>query len=326
MNEFAKQGGVEIAIQFLREGKIKDCIDYTNNLVSADPNDATAYGILGAAYAQIKDINMAIASFQRAIEISPTARTYFNLGKVYEDAGYQQEALQNYGLANQLDQTYKPANDAISRLSIAPQTNPTSQMPAPAPFEQTIDMGAPANYGPQPLTAVAEPTVYAEQTAQQPLQAEIPKFVNQSRPGGPDLRDLEMRTRANDAKAQAAHKKLMKSGLIYGMMVGSGGFIGVQLMLGMFTMFSLSGLIMAAGQGLVMGGIIGFWIGYTCGDDITGLKVGALFGALTRIIPGLFHFSDLGIGWLIVLGICGAFPGGIAGFIIGKIVENSIGD
>lgn len=320
MNDFAERASTDLAMQLFREGKVTECIECANKVISVDANDAAAYTILGAAYAQMRDGDMAIASFQKTLEIKPTPRAHFNLGKVYEDRGWLDQALQQYDMAVQMDQSYKQAIDAVARLTTM-QAQATQAIDA-SMVEQTVAMTA--NTGPQPLTGGSEQTVYSG-GAQPPLQAyEIPKFVNQSRPGGPDLRDLEMRAQSTEAKAQAAQKQMMKSGLLYGMVVGP---LGLMAAFGILHVFGAMGNILAVIiEGVVFGALVGLWIGFTCGDDIVGLKVGALLGGLAQGLPPLLHYSEAGLAGVIIGSVMGAFIGAVAGYFIGMMVEHSIGD
>lgn len=116
MNEFVGRATTEIAIQLLREGKPHECIACIDRVLQANPDDAMAYSVLGAAYSQIGDHGMSIAAFERCLAEQDSARGHFNLGKAYEEAGRVKDAIAQYHIAADMDPAYKLASDALDRL------------------------------------------------------------------------------------------------------------------------------------------------------------------------------------------------------------------
>jgi hypothetical protein len=113
---------------------------------------------------------------------------------------------------------------------------------------------------------------------------------------------------------------MTKAGVIYGAIAG----VFIWSILGipaLTTGHALSVLI----PGAIIGIIIGFVIGYTCGDEWTGLKIGAVIGALGYLLTVLPNISNIP-GVLIVSGLL--IRGGLMaflGWVIGIIVDRSIG-
>jgi tetratricopeptide (TPR) repeat protein len=119
MSGFVGRPSTDLAIQLLREGKVHECIECIDQFVTAYPDDALAYSILGAAYSQTGAHGMAIASFERSLAEEDSARARFNLGRAYEQAGRTRHALEQYTRAAEMDPDYKQAASALERLTAA---------------------------------------------------------------------------------------------------------------------------------------------------------------------------------------------------------------
>jgi len=117
MNDFAGRATVDTAIQLLREGKPHECIACAEKVISADADNAKAYSVLGAAYAQVGERGMAIAAFLQSLNIEPNARAYFNLGMAYEKSERLKDALEQYEHAVDMDPSYRAAAEAVNRLT-----------------------------------------------------------------------------------------------------------------------------------------------------------------------------------------------------------------
>ena len=324
MSNYVGRASTDLAMQFLREGKVHECIECADRVIAANPDDALAYSILGAAYAQAGDHGMAIGAFEHALAAQKSARAHFNLARAYEESGRLQNALEQYQLAVQMDHTYRPPAEALNRLSKAGVTAaPSSGSAAQAAPEAHLLAGddesePPATTGPDPPppapaeATVAIPTMAA--TIQQPAD----------QPQAPDLRSLEHRALDNEEKARRAQMEMTKAGLIYGVIAGPIGLMGGFFLLRVFS-FGLGGVATTLIAGVVLGAIVGLWTGYTSGDEMSGAKLGALVGGLGLGGLALPHYSDMGFGVLIIVMLVGAFIGAIAGFFIGMMVSNSIG-
>ena len=352
MSEFVGHATTDLAMQLLREGKIHECIACAEKVVEADMDNAKVYSILGAAYAQAGARGMAIAAFERSVAIKPSARGYYNLGKAYEQSGRMVEALAEYQRAVEIDPTYKAAVEALNRLSS--QDTPTNQANEYQPHILSGDDGpttstapdstdspessisTPPDYEPdhshEPVSLASEQDVTAEvddQAGHKPLDGLQPVGVPAApvpttpQPGTlPDLSNLEMRAQETERKAKEAAKNMMKAGMIYGMIAGPVSIMGASVIARLLFAANMS-ITFALVEGLVIGAIIGLWVGYTCGDDITGAKVGAVLGLLGHGLPSLIGGNDLGI--VAFYAVTGALIISMAGYFIGMMVENSIG-
>ncbi|MFP4299179.1 MAG: hypothetical protein ACLFT0_15260 [Spirulinaceae cyanobacterium] len=68
----------------------------------------------------------AIAHVKQAIGINPSNPAAFNLlGEILEFAGERLEALKQYRVAIDLDPTYEPAKDNLTRATRSPRSRPT---------------------------------------------------------------------------------------------------------------------------------------------------------------------------------------------------------
>ena len=124
MNDFLGHASTDLAMQLLREGKLHECIECAEKVISANTDDAKAYSILGAAYAGAGDQGMSIAAFEQSLALEPGARAHFNLGMAYEKSSRMREALEQYEYAVRIDPFYKQAAEAVNRLSKAGADSP----------------------------------------------------------------------------------------------------------------------------------------------------------------------------------------------------------
>lgn len=364
MNEFLGHASTDLAMQYLREGNLHDCIACAEKVVSGNPDDAKAYAILGAAYAQAGDKGMAIAAFEQSLAIEPSARAHFNLGMAYEKSERLREALDQYQRAVAMDPGYKGAAEALSRVTNLVGSGPPPPAYVPglphevsahllggdAPPEEMFTTPPPDAQQPPPQDMAGPPQSGQQIDPHAPHalgddQAYVPPahsrsghqtVVDDLRPVGiappppppaaapgrlPNLSDLEAKARANDAKVRQAQKQMIKAGLIYGIIAGT-------------IVWSVLGLAaIAQGQvlsviipGVIVGGLIGLGIGITCGDEMTGLKIGAGIGAtafLVSILPEITQIHPVAIiGGMVLRAAVMAF----LGYVIGIIVERSISD
>ena len=272
-------------MQLLRDKRLDECIQCLENVVEANPNDARAYSILGAAHAQMGDLDSATQAFQRALDIEPSPRAHFNLGMAFQDAGRPQDAIAQFEFAVQLDPQYKPASEAVARLKT--ETPPGSPATEPTVAVEPADPG----YVPPQVLA-----------AQQRLEAQKAHV---------------------EEDARHSQKETAKAGLIYGMIVGPLGFMGASFVMRLFVS-SAGGIIGVIVEGLILGGLVGLWIGLLHGDEMDGLKAGAVLGLVFSVILGLFQLHEFGLVVFFVQAIFGMGTGAIAGFVIGMIVTQSI--
>jgi hypothetical protein len=76
-------------------------------------------------------------------------------------------------------------------------------------------------------------------------------------------------------------------------------------------------------SGAIYGMLIGLWIGYTAGDEMAGVQAGATLAFLYGFASALITGDGIGIafGSGLIYGVLGL----VGGYIIGRLVESSIG-
>lgn len=294
MNDASVHVSIDLAMQYLREGKVQECIEYAEKALDANPDDARCFSVLGAAYTNLGDLEAAISSFRRALELAPSARSHYNLGTAYKTAGQVQEAEEQFRIAVELDQAYQLAVEALKQIQ-AESTPVEPVATTQIPTEPTVGTAPPP---------VQEPPAPPEPSSL--LQAEEVKYLEKER------------------KIREVHRQMTIAGLLYGIVVGPIGLMGAMFVFRFFMAVPL-GLLATLIVGVIFGAIVGFWTGYTSGDDMTGARNGALVGAIAQGGAGLAQISDMGIGYVIILAVFGAITGGAAGYFVGTMVENSIG-
>lgn len=310
MNDSAGRPSTDLAMQLLREGKIDECLQCLDTVVAAEPDNATAYSIMGAAYSKSGDNGMAIGAFEHAVSSEESPRTHANLAKAYETAGRTDDAARQYELAVHIDPFYQVAAEGLKRLRPSSGTDAATVMGAPA--EETTQ---PAHH--QLLTGEDETTPVGE-TELQPVG--VPVYAPPAQlHATPDLRDLEYRAKVNEEKAVQVQRQMMKSGLIYGVIVGPAGLLGALFLLRLFG-FLLNTWSAIIG-GIILGAIVGAWTGFTSGDEWSGAKTGALVGCIGQALLAIPYGGLV----MIVAGFSGAIIGTMAGYFIGMMVSNSIG-
>ena len=308
----------EEGLRLLRAVDLDACIECLNAVLEADPTDARAWSYLGAAQAQKGNLDQAIAAFQQSLALGPTHRAYFNLGRAYELAGRPADALSHFQSALQLNPNYALAADAINRISEPPegQADHDAAQPEQAPTEtgqtaDTEDTDAPA------ATAPAE-----QSTQDAPAPATNGKAV---------LSDSAVPAEAGIA---AEHKAMMKSGLIWGAIVGIVWTVAIFLVWSFLlpsapAAFSASkgglgaAVLILVCIGAAAGAVIGLSCGFTGGGEETGVKVGAALGLTGGAVVAIIGGSG-GAG--VALGLlAGALLGGAGGYVIGFLTDAGLG-
>ncbi|MEN6519922.1 MAG: tetratricopeptide repeat protein [Armatimonadota bacterium] len=325
-DDYTGPASEDIAMQLFREGKLKDCIKCTEKILEAYPDDAKSYSILGAAYAQSGNRGMAIAAFEHSVNIEPSARNHYNLGKAYEQSDRIREAISEYRNAADADPSYQPAAEALNRLSDQ-EAAPITEQPQAYPhhLDNQADTAATTQTTACTPADLSGAAPCSNKTAHTPLDdlqpVGIPSAPIPAAPQLPDLSHLEARGRESDEKARQAQRSMIKAGIIYGIIAGPVGILGAGFML-RFFLISMN-LPFLAIEGIILGAIVGFWVGFTCGNDMTGVKTGFLLGLLGHGVPALINGSD--ISAVLFQGMSGALMLGAAGYFIGMMVEHSIG-
>ena len=311
MESMAPNAAKAQALELLKQGQLDSAIGLLEGVRATSPDDPQLQSILGAAYAKKGDKLASIAAFEEAVRLHDTPKACYNLALAYEGARRMNEAVRQYEAAVRLDPSYQPALDSIARLRKQFQEEQARTQAAQAPA---------------PPPSVPDTTVYATPPAA-PYQPPPPQ-VN-----APTPMDLAER-RAREAQGVAdLHKQLTKKGLVYGAICGSvfillltffsrlflGGFVGAIPFNATGFLLYILGILLV---GAVYGAAVGWWVGYSESDG-AGWRAGAVIGAFYGVIAGIMAGGGLFV-LLLHLGIY-TILSGIAGSIIGRLVESSIG-
>lgn len=297
----------EDGLQLLKAGRVDEAVAAFQNAQQASPQDPQVHAYLGAAYNLKGDHERAVGAFEESLGLQKTPKAHYNLGLAYESVQRMDDATAQYRMALELDPSYAPAVEAMKKFDSAP-------MIAPEPTMVGATMPS-VGAGPEPTVMDVQPdfnAVFAQPTAPP---------------------DLSREAYEREQRFAEQRKAYIKSGVIYGAICGAGFLFALQLALTfLFGTLAMTygasagplivGLIISFVKGGIMGGIIGLWIGYTCGGDMQGLLAGALMGAVYALVTGLVA----GFGAFVILPMLWmAFLGAMFGYIVGKMVESSIG-
>ena len=122
-----------------KKGQLTELLRLAKNYTNQYPDAFIVWKILGVTAAQLRQKELAIQSFQRAIAIQPNdAETHFNMGNAFKDFGKLDEAVGAYETASSLKPDYAEVycnmgsvlkeqgklNDAIKSLSKAISIKP----------------------------------------------------------------------------------------------------------------------------------------------------------------------------------------------------------
>lgn len=113
------------------------------NVVREYPNAQMAHNNLGTIYAAEGLHDLAIRSYQRALDVRPTGQVYANVGKAYANAGQLENALEAYNASLQFNPINAPVllnigvahfklgntEDAITAFTQLARLDPTSPIP-----------------------------------------------------------------------------------------------------------------------------------------------------------------------------------------------------
>jgi TonB family protein len=196
---------------------------------SPPPPDSAFYRIQANAHIVKAEYKLAVANFDKAIELSPKeSMAYFNRGDSYEKMGDFQKAIDDYRKAYELDASNEPAKNNLQRL-LAEQSKklPKTQIkeavsvPEPAVASQTVALGQLKGYAVKLETPVYP--LNAQQfkiggavTVQITLDQEG-KVVSARASDGPSL--------LRSASEEAARKSKFKPARIGSLAVKATGFI-----------------------------------------------------------------------------------------------------
>lgn len=314
----------EEGLRLLKIGQIDDAIKVLEQVRNI-ADDAQVCAYLGAAYSQKGDKLNAVNAFEEALKLKETSKAHFNLAVAYEAVDRTGDATRHYQMAVGLDPNYAPAQEALKRYD-TPLTaattvvaEATQAMPAaPPPVSQTQSFA-----GPPPADPVTD--TMSDQLAD--------PFAQQFGPP-PTMEDVLARQMQKEQAVADSHHLMMKSGVIYGAICGAIFFVLANFAMKMLSPFGVP-LWATTGAGLLLytfivalfgaayGSLIGLWVGYTCGGESAGMQAGAAMGAVLGLLLGLLSRSILII---IIFAALFAIISGVAGMLIGRMVEASLPD
>ena len=300
----------EEGLRLLKAGQVSDAIGVLGRVIASDPNDAQAHMLLGIACQQGGDSPRAAHHLQESIRLREDPRAYYNLGQVYESSKRADDAKIQYRRALLLDANYANAKQALDRLEAPSKPTPvtvpgldqTQAVSPPPPMSQT--------------QAIAPPAPWARNRHPTDL---------------PAAHLLSSRTRSQEQlKIQEAHNELMRNGLIYGSICGAILFVLLGF-LGAFLAFAAvsrrlrgsfrSSSARSSRSDLRRGGRALDGIHVRRRD--AGRPRGG--GSEGRIHVGAGADRRDGRFCLVLHWPVGAIGGAVSGYIIGKLVDASIG-
>ena len=305
----------EEGLRLLKAGQLDEAIAVLEEVAKKNSDDAQLYMYLGAAYNQKGNRLRAVHAFERSAELEETPKSCYNLGLIYESLNRMDEAVRNYRNALNIDPSYAPALTAVKKL-------------------QDQYMSAHPEFQPQPPPNAADP----QATQSMPAQAGTATIQGPPPPGmpgqyskSPTQADLAAEFQAREAKkaldAQQNHRKMIESGLIYGIICGAIfvtlSYLAVTFLTVMVPPHMFLAILIVALVGGVYGGLIGLWVGYTCGGEGAGMQAGAAMGAFMGLILGLI--TRCGVAPILVMMVIFGVISGLMGMFVGRMVDASIG-
>lgn len=319
-------------LRLLKAGRVNDAISTLERAVQDNPNDSQTQMYLGIACHQGGEGLRAARHLEESIRLQPSPRACYNLGLVYEASKRENEAVDLYQRALSMEPGYAHAQQALQKLRARimapapvaddPYLNQTQAVPPPASVNQTQVVDPP----PAPAAQWGQSMPNGGYAPPPGPQQGVPA-------GGPPsyiARQIE-----EQRKIQEAHRTLIVNGIVYGAICGMFIFI-LMGVAGMFMPMAafmpgigLVAMIVNGGLGTIFGALVGFWMGYTAGDEMQAALAGAVLRAVFSVIGGLLTKDAAGDpytgGQLFGLFLMGGIAGAAGGLIIGKMVDCSIG-
>ncbi len=108
------EGQLDGLIALLNQRRLKEVVQQATAMAAKFPNAAVLYNVLGAAYMGLRNLDGAIASFSRAVQLKPGfAPAHNNLGVALKDRGRLPEAIASLSKAVQLKPDFAEAHNNL---------------------------------------------------------------------------------------------------------------------------------------------------------------------------------------------------------------------
>ena len=97
-------------LYLFNQGKLKQALSESNQMVNSHPNSSTLFNIIGASYSGLREFDSAVKAYKKALEINPNyAEAYYNIGIALKEKGDQEAAIDNYKKAIKVKPNYSEA-------------------------------------------------------------------------------------------------------------------------------------------------------------------------------------------------------------------------
>lgn len=101
-------------------GESGRAVEEFSEAVEIEPAESVYWNNLGAAYRDLSRFDEALVALDEATRLAPRMLDpYYNRGALFLQAGRTNEARRQFLLALEIDPTFSPAREALSRLDTA---------------------------------------------------------------------------------------------------------------------------------------------------------------------------------------------------------------
>ena len=98
-------------VDLYKSGKTKEVEDGAKSLIKKFPKEIIIHNLLGAVYLEMKKLDLARKSFEKALEINPRySEAYNNLGIIFQKKGKNKNAISSYKKAIENNQVFHKAH------------------------------------------------------------------------------------------------------------------------------------------------------------------------------------------------------------------------
>ena len=116
----------------MRERRFREAADALAEAVELNPEDVSAWRLLGGALVALGDTHGAVVSFERALALAPDPKNHYNLALALQASGDGAGARQYLEEALTLDPTYEQAQLRLQELEQAPLAAPLPLASSPS--------------------------------------------------------------------------------------------------------------------------------------------------------------------------------------------------